>query len=60
METHHIESVVADTSQANETRLSSPCGLHGTVEAPASEEWRQAFHAPSRPFQWLDETRNRK
>lgn len=33
------------------------CGLHGTVEDPTSEEWREAFHAPSRPYQWLDETR---
>ena len=33
------------------------CGLHGTVEDPTSEEWSQAFHAPSRPYQWLDETR---
>lgn len=33
------------------------CGLHATVEDPTSEEWGQAFHAPSRPYQWLDETR---
>lgn len=33
------------------------CGLHGTVEDPTSEEWKQAFHAPSRPYQWIDETR---
>jgi len=33
------------------------CGMHATVEDPTSEEWGQAFHAPSRPYQWLDETR---
>jgi len=27
------------------------------VEDPTSEEWGQAFQAPSRPYQWLDETR---
>jgi hypothetical protein len=30
------------------------CGLMGTIEEPSLEEWRQAFHAPSRPYPWLD------
>lgn len=33
------------------------CGLHGTVEEPTAEEWSQAFHAPSRPYRYEDETR---
>lgn len=33
------------------------CGRHGTVEDPSSEEWSEAFHAPSRPYRWLDDDR---
>jgi hypothetical protein len=27
------------------------------VEDPSKEEWSQAFHAPSSPYRWLDESR---
>lgn len=33
------------------------CGLHGTIEDPTKEEWGEAYHAPSRPYRWLDNTR---
>ena len=33
------------------------CGLAGTVENPSRKEWKRAFHAPSRPYQWHDESR---
>ncbi len=33
------------------------CGLMGTVEDPSSQEWSLAFHAPSRPYPWVDKTR---
>lgn len=30
------------------------CGLHGTVDDPSGVEWRDAFHAPGRPYRWVD------
>jgi hypothetical protein len=33
------------------------CGLNATVDDPSREEWRQAFHAPSKPYRWHDENR---
>jgi hypothetical protein len=33
------------------------CGQHGTVNAPTKKEWERAFHAPSRPYRWVDESR---
>jgi hypothetical protein len=33
------------------------CGIMGTVEGPTEEEWAEAFHAPSRPYRWLDDAR---
>src|SRR5262245_25873205 len=33
------------------------CGLHGFVNDSSIEEWATAFHAPSRPYRWHDETR---
>src|ERR1051325_1475738 len=35
------------------------CGLMGTVDDPTKEEWSKAFHAPSRPYRWDDESRVR-
>lgn len=28
------------------------CGTMGTVDDPSKNEWNQAYHAPSRPYQW--------
>lgn len=33
------------------------CGMHGTVDDPTKEEWREAFHAPSNPYRWRDNSR---
>jgi hypothetical protein len=33
------------------------CGLHATVDDPSKEEWSAAYHAPSKPYRWHDETR---
>lgn len=33
------------------------CLARATVDDPTEEEWAEAFHAPSRPYQWTDETR---
>ncbi len=33
------------------------CGLHATVDDPSKEEWSEAYHAPSKPYRWHDETR---
>lgn len=33
------------------------CGRMGTVEDPTTEEWSEAFHAPSRPYVWADAAR---
>lgn len=33
------------------------CGAAGTVDDPSRKEWKRAFHAPSRPYRWHDETR---
>lgn len=33
------------------------CGTMATVDHPTKKEWRRAFHAPSRPYRWIDETR---
>ena len=33
------------------------CGEMGTVNDSSEEEWKQAYHAPSKPYRWLDETR---
>jgi hypothetical protein len=56
---HHHTWVVFSTALADGWLMLQcvDCGLHGTVEDPTSDEWRQAFRAPSRPYQWLDETR---
>ena len=56
---HHHVWVVFSTALADGWLMLQcvDCGLHGTVEDPTSEEWGEAFHAPSRPFQWIDETR---
>src|SRR4051812_43497559 len=35
------------------------CGLHAAVEDKSPGEWAQAFHAPSRPYRWYDESRVR-
>lgn len=32
-------------------------GQRGSVIDPTPEEWRQAFHAPSRPYPWPDAAR---
>jgi hypothetical protein len=29
----------------------------GYVDNPTTDEWAQAFHAPSRPYPWLDLSR---
>lgn len=29
----------------------------GVVQNPTKEEWRAAFHAPSEPYRWHDESR---
>lgn len=56
---HHHTWVVFSTAMGEKWLMVQcvDCGLHGTVENPTSEEWRQAFHSPSRPYQWLDESR---
>ena len=33
------------------------CGAMGTIDDPSTEEWSGAFHAPSRPYRWNDDTR---
>lgn len=33
------------------------CGAMGTVDDPSSEEWKMAFHAPTTPYSWDDESR---
>lgn len=33
------------------------CGLHGVVKNPTKKEWSTAFHAPSKPYQWTQESR---
>jgi hypothetical protein len=33
------------------------CGVCATVDDPTTEEWAEAFHAPSRPYRWHDEAR---
>jgi hypothetical protein len=33
------------------------CGRHSTVDDPTADEWKRAFHAPSRPYRWDDESR---
>jgi hypothetical protein len=35
------------------------CGLMATVDDPSEVEWSEAFHAPSRPYRWADESRLR-
>jgi hypothetical protein len=32
-------------------------GKTGTVCDPSEEEWAKAFHAPSQPYQWADNSR---
>lgn len=31
--------------------------LRGQIVDPTPDEWRQAFHAPSRPYRWTDAAR---
>src|SRR5271165_3951296 len=33
------------------------CGALGTVNDPTKEEWDEAFHAPSHPYGWQDNSR---
>jgi len=33
------------------------CGAHGTVDDPTKDEWAEAFHAPSQPYLWDDNSR---
>ena len=33
------------------------CGAMGTVNDPTEEEWAAAFHAPTNPYRWEDESR---
>lgn len=33
------------------------CGLHGTVSDPSEAEWSKAFHAPKRPYKWVQDQR---
>ena len=33
------------------------CGAFGTVDDPSKEEWGDAFHAPSNPYRWQDNSR---
>jgi hypothetical protein len=33
------------------------CGSQGTVDDPTREEWRRAYHAPSAPYRWVDDSR---
>ena len=33
------------------------CLARATIDDPTEEEWAEAFHAPSRPYRWTDETR---
>ncbi len=56
---HHHTWVVFSTTTGDGWLMLQcvDCGLHATVEDPTSEEWRQAFYAPSCPYQWLNETR---
>ena len=37
--------------------ICNECKIYATVQDPSEEEWGQAFHAPSRPYVWHDETR---
>jgi hypothetical protein len=33
------------------------CRMFGVVEDPTAEEWKEAFHAPSSPYRWHDNSR---
>ena len=33
------------------------CGAHGSVDDPTTEEWAEAFDAPSNPYSWADKSR---
>lgn len=33
------------------------CGEHGGVLEHTAEEWALAYHAPSSPYRWADESR---
>ncbi len=33
------------------------CWAMGTIDEPSKEEWSAAFHAPSRPYRWREDTR---
>lgn len=32
-------------------------GATGIVRDPSADEWREAFYAPGRPYQWHDHSR---
>jgi hypothetical protein len=56
---HAHEWVVFSTALADRWLMLQcvGCGLHAVVENPSEEEWKKAFHAPSRPYRWHDENR---
>jgi hypothetical protein len=33
------------------------CQAHATIDKPSQEDWQAAFHAPSKPYRWSDESR---
>lgn len=33
------------------------CGQHGAVVDPSESEWAKAFHAPKRPYRWVQDER---
>ena len=37
--------------------LTCKCGAFGTIDDPTHMEWKDAFHAPSKPYLWHDNNR---
>lgn len=56
---HHHEWVVFSTALAEGWLMLQcvECGAMATVDDPSKEEWAEAFHAPSKPYRWEDDTR---
>ena len=36
------------------------CGTMGSIDDPSTEEWSEAFDAPSSPYRWIDGARVRE
>ena len=49
-----VSTAIADVVLICECAI---CHAVGIVNDPSEQEWRDAFHAPSRPYKWHDNTR---